>query len=67
MLDKMKVILIVGMALQFVKAFFPDLDFGEDFEGAVQGLIDSLYVVVPVVAGWFTKESDDLVAKLVTR
>ena len=67
MLDKMKVILVVGMVLQFIKAFFPGLDFGDGFDGAVEGLIDSLYVVIPVVLGWFTKESAALAAKLVTR
>jgi len=67
MLDKMKVILLVGMVLQFVKAFFPVLDLGDGFEGAIGGLIDSLYVVVPVIVGWFTKESSVLAAKLVVR
>jgi hypothetical protein len=67
MLDKMKVILVVGMALQFLKAFFPTLDFGEEFEGGIEGLIDSLYVVIPVVIGWFTKESEAQMAKLATR
>ena len=67
MLDKMKVILLVGMVLQFVKAFFPVLDFGEGFEGAIEGLIDSLYIVVPVIIGWFTKESSALAARLLLR
>ena len=67
MLDKMKVVLLLGMVLQFVKAFFPALDFGDGFEGAIEGLIDSLYVVVPVIIGWLTKESSVLAAKLVVR
>ena len=64
MLDKMKVILLMGFALQFLKAFFPSLDFGEEFEGALEGLVDSLYVLIPVVIGCFTRESSATVARL---
>lgn len=67
MLDKMKVILIAGLLFQVLKAFVPSLDFSEGFDGAVEALINSIYVIVPVVVGWFTKESQKQVNKLVTR
>lgn len=64
MLNKLKVIALVGVLLSVVRIFFPELDVPEDFEATVSGLIDALFVVVAVVAGWFTKESAAEVAKL---
>ena len=67
MLNKVKVILALGVVLQVVRVFFPQIDIGADFEGAAEALIDSLYVIVPVIAGWFVKESGETVAGLVVK
>ncbi len=56
-LNKMKVVLGLGVVLQVVRVFFPSLDVGEDFEGAAKAVIEAVYVLVPIIAGWFVKES----------
>jgi hypothetical protein len=67
MLDKLKVIAAFSVVLQLVRVFFPALDFGAEFEGAAKALIEALYVLIPVAAGWFTKESEALVHGLKLR
>ena len=67
MLNKLKAILGLGVILQVVKVFFPGLDLGDGFEGAAEALIDSLYIIVPIVISWFVKESPATVSKLVTK
>ena len=66
MLNKLKVAAILGVALQTLRTFFPSLDFGGEFEGAARALIDALYVLIPIVAGWFVKEPQANVDALVT-
>lgn len=67
MLDKMKVILFLGLVIQILRVVLPDLDFGSEFEGAAEALVESIYVLVPIVAGWFTPESRAQIARLKTR
>ncbi len=67
LLNKMKVILGLGVVLQVVRVFFPNLDVGDDFEGAAKAIIESIYVLVPIIAGWFVKESPATVAALVKK
>jgi len=67
MLDKMKVIMFIGVALGILRTFFPTLDLGEDFEQALEGLVNSLYVLIPIGIGWKVKESAEKVAKLTTK
>ncbi len=64
MLNKLKVILGFGVIMQVVRVFFPQFDVGDDFEPGVQALIEALYVVVPIILGWFVKESPATIAAL---
>ena len=64
MLDKLKVVMLVGVALQVLRNFFPAVEIPGDFQPAVETLINSLFVVIPVVAAWFKRESAQKVAKL---
>ena len=57
LLDKLKVVLIVGIVLQALRVFLPDLPTPAEFQTQVNVLVDSLFVVIPVIAGWFKKES----------
>ena len=65
MLDKLKVTMIVGFVLGLVRVFLPDLGVPEDFEEVVAALINGIFVVIAVVAGWFKRESNEKVNKLV--
>ena len=67
MLNKLKVTAIVGLAIQALRMFFPALDFGSEFEGAVSALIEAVYVLIPIIFGWFTPESSAEIAKLSMR
>lgn len=67
MLNKLKVTMIVGVGLQVIRAFFPDLPMPEDFEGVLNTIVNSLFIVVPVIVGWFAKESEAQIAKLSTK
>ena len=67
MLDKIKVIMVLGVVIQLLRAFFPGLDFGADFEGSAKAIVEALYVLVPIAAGWFTSERAVLVAGLKLR
>ena len=66
-LNKIKVIAGLSVTLQVIRVFFPQLDVGEDFQGSAAALIDSLYVLVPIIVGWFVKESDDTLDALVVK
>lgn len=66
MLDKLKVIAAVGLVLQALRMFL-GLEVPADFGPALEMLVNSLYIIVPVVAGWFVKERDSTVAALKTR
>ena len=57
MLNKVKVIAVVGVVLGVLRAVVPGLDVGEEFQMAVEGLINALFVIIPVAAGWFAKET----------
>ena len=57
MLDKLKVTMLVGVALQLLRSFLPDLETPENLEAHVNALVDALFAIVPVLAGWLTKES----------
>ncbi len=67
MLNKAKVLLALGIILQVIRVFFPQLDISNAFEGATVDLIETLYVLVPLVIAWFIKESDATVDALVTK
>lgn len=67
MLRKLKVVAIVGLALQVARSFGLELDAPDDFPQQVEALVNSLYVVVPVVVAWFTPENESLVARLKMR
>ena len=57
MLNKVKVIAVVGIVLGVLRAAVPGLDVGEDFQAAVEGLINALFVIIPVAIGWFARET----------
>ncbi len=60
MLNKVKMIGIVGLVLGIVRAAVPGANVGEeggDFQTAVEVLINSLYVIIPIAIGWFVKET----------
>ncbi len=65
MLNKLKITLVVGVAIQVLRVFLPDLSVSGDFEAAVNGLVDVLFVIIPVAVGWFKKESQSNVDALV--
>ena len=67
MLDKLKVVMLVGIALQVLRVFVPGVSVPEGFETEVNLLVDSLFAVVPVMAGWFKSESADNVKNLVLK
>ncbi len=52
------------LALQVARGFGLELHAPEDFGQSVEILVNSLYAVIPVVAGWFTPESAAQVARL---
>jgi len=64
MLNKLKVILLVGVVLQVLRVFVPTLPMPEDFETQIASLVDVLFVIIPVFVGWFTKESAEQVENL---
>ncbi len=66
-LNKVKVIFGFGVILQVVRVFFPQFDISEDFEGAARDLVETLYVLVPIVLSWFVKESAATKAALVIK
>ena len=66
-LDKLKVIAALGLAIQILRVFFPGLDFGEEFEGSAKALVEALYVIVPIVIGWFVPETVASIDRLVPR
>ncbi len=67
MLDKLKIIALVGMALSAIRLLFPDFDIPQEFDAAVESLISAVFVIVSVAAGWFTTERAVLVDKLKVR
>jgi len=67
MLSKVKVVMVLGLVLGVVRAFFPELDLGEDFQTAAESLVNALFVLIPIGAGWFSKESQDQIDKLVPK
>lgn len=58
-LNKVKVITIVGIAIGLVRAVVPDFEIGAGFQTAVEALVNSLFVIIPVAIGWFTKETKE--------
>lgn len=63
-LNKVKVMLLLGVFLQIIRNFFPALEIPTDFEKTLETLVNVLYVVIPVVAAWFTKETENTVRGL---
>ncbi len=57
MLNKVKLGMMIGFALQAVRFFLPDLDVPE-------GLADAMVLVVVFVAQFFVRETPETVAKL---
>lgn len=57
MLDKLRVTMIVGLVLGLVRVFLPDLPMPEDFQEVVGAVINGVFVIIAVVAGWLKKES----------
>ena len=66
-LNKVKVMMIVGLVLPIVSLGVPGVSVPEEFEAAVGLLVDSLFVIIPVVAAWFTPESQKKIDKLQNR
>ncbi len=64
MLNKLKVIAFVGLVLSALRLLFPDFDIPAEFDSAVEALISAVFVIVAVVSGWLTSESQALVNKL---
>jgi hypothetical protein len=49
--------MIVGVAIQVLRAFVPGVEMPADFASQINTLVDILFAVVPIVAGWFASES----------
>ncbi len=65
MLDKLKITALVGIALQVLRAFVPDIELPAGFDATVVDTLANIFlVIVPVGAGWFKKESSVELAKL---
>ncbi len=64
MLDKLKITMLVGFALGLLRVFLPDLPVPDDFEEVVAALINGVFVVLAVVAGFFKMESAKKIAAL---
>ncbi len=67
MLDKLKVITVVGLFLQVLRVFIPSLEVPDDFGMVLGGLVESLYVIIPVVIGWFVPEREATIDGLTPR
>ena len=65
MLDKLRITMIVGFVLGLVRVFLPDLPVPEDFEEVVAALVNGIFVVIAVVAGWLKRETQEKVDNLV--
>ena len=66
MLDKLRVTMIVGLALGLVRVFLPDFQVPEDFQTVVSAVINGVFVIIAVVAGYFKRENQAKVNDLDT-
>lgn len=64
MLDKLKITMLVGIALGAIRVFLPDLPIPEDFEEVVGAVVNGIFVIAAVVIGWMKKESAAKIAEL---
>jgi ACR3 family arsenite efflux pump ArsB len=64
MLTKLKVTLIIGVVIQVLRVFVPALEVPDNFGSLLNSVIESIWVVIPIIAGWFTKESQENIDNL---
>ena len=57
MLDKLKITMLIGLALGLLRVFLPDLPVPEGFEEVVAAVVNGVFVIVAVAMGWLKKES----------
>lgn len=65
MLKKVQAIAIVGLVLSVLRSF--GLEAPEEFGRAVEAVVNALYVIVPVIVGWWVPESRAKLQKLRTK